>query len=331
MRCAQVHLYVCPIEQGRPSARSAEEVGCLTAHASFFQSFLEYSHVAWLQCAHILLHLGIVGIHLILPRFMSYHGHISLGIGIGEVHLRIWIGMIQQATIIGIGKRERCAGMSVVRTPRLRTHPASSEVVLAIEFPLIAQEIIRTSRMEDLWEFPFEGTQQLAQILRSPHLVAQSEHHERGVVAIGFLDMPPLLQEEGHQSIVRSTKFAPDRQLWLQVDTLDISGLEASLRRAPRVEAVVVDAILLGHLEVVSPSLHIHGCMACERKDAGIVLSTEERVLPVDGKLLSLGTEGAQAEVHRLLAEHLFSAFQCHDERMPCGVELTPERSTLHR
>ena len=117
------------------------------------------------------------------------------------------------------------------------------------------------------------------------------------MVAVGPVQVAPLFQQIIDQFSLPRLDASPDGQLWLQVDTLQISCLEAGLRWAPGVKAIVIDAILLCHSEVMPPALHIHGCVAGQREDASVVFPSEKGDVSVDGEVFACCSEIPQTEV----------------------------------
>ena len=68
-------------------------------------------------------------------------------------------------------------------------------------------------------------------------------------------DVLTFTQKKCHQAVVTAIEVTPERQLRLQINALNVCRREARIGRTPRMEAHVVDAIALAHLEVMAPFL----------------------------------------------------------------------------
>ena len=88
-------------------------------------------------------------------------------------------------------------------------------------------------------------------------------------------------------------------------------------------EAIVVDAILLSHLEVMPPTIHIHGRIASQWKDASVVFSSQEGGVSIDGKPLTFRLKVSQSEI-RLLHVLSLLRLQRESQAIKSWVELAP-------
>ena len=68
-------------------------------------------------------------------------------------------------------------------------------------------------------------------------------------MSIGFQDIQALFPKEGQQLL--PFQRTPDRQFRLEVDTQFVRRGESGLRRAPGMEADMVEAVVLATLEVL--------------------------------------------------------------------------------
>ena len=87
----------------------------------------------------------------------------------------------------------------------------------------------------------------------------------------------------------------------------------------------MVDAIAFANLEVASPFPHGHGYMTRQGEHAGIVLSSEEGGVTVNGKLGSLNREGSYAEGFL----HLILSVECDVDAIEVGMALAPQLQTI--
>ena len=145
------------------------------------------------------------------------------------------------------------------------------------------------------------------------------------MVAIFPLDADAFFSEESNQGCVFLVQTSPEREFGLQVYAFDIRCFETGLRRTPRMEAIMINAILFSHLEVVPPRLYIHRRMRREGKDASIVLSPEEDSFVVNDKLRSPCAEVPQAKICRPDVAHL-PRLQGDRNAIQGRVEFAPRR-----
>ena len=102
----------------------------------------------------------------------------------------------------------------------------------------------------------------------------------------------------GHQAVADLlVEDAPERQLGLNVHAQTVGGNEGGLGRYPGMAAKVVDAPGLQSAEVGQPAVHVHRRVPGERKNAGVVLATQESDPAVDRELSARAQELAQARV----------------------------------
>ena len=125
----------------------------------------------------------------------------------------------------------------------------------------------------------------------------------------------------------RLAEGRPVRQLGLKVDPELVGRLEGGARRAPRVEAVMVDSPLPRDSEHAPPPVRRHGRVAGEREDAGVVLAAQERRAAVDPELRPARGELAHAEADgRLVGDgaRREAPLEGHLQRVERGRELVP-------
>ena len=107
----------------------------------------------------------------------------------------------------------------------------------------------------------------------SPQFVAEGEHHERRVMAIGADDTLALVVEICHQPFIVGHEVTPERQFRLEVDAQHIGSEERSFGWTPRVETHVVDAVVFAFAQVGTPCGIVHGHMGGEWEYTGIMLA----------------------------------------------------------
>ena len=171
--------------------------------------------------------------------------------------------------------------------------------------------VVRTQRAYDL----------RALLPPTPALVAKREHRERRMVAVGVDD--PLRFGEAVGAQFRIPREVPSKhaELRLHDESCLVGGLERRLRRTPRVEAYVVESVLLQSREVLPPRLHLHRRGTGERPHARIMPPTQKHRTPVQRELRTLRAEVAKAELHRGRRLARFDR-----ERMQHWIELAPLR-----
>src|SRR5512138_711642 len=106
---------------------------------------------------------------------------------------------------------------------------------------------------------------------------------------------PEIVVVRGH------AEGGPVRQLGLEVDAQTVGGLERGLRRAPGVEAVMIESPRLADLEDALPAGDVHRRVAREGEDAAVVSPAQEGRTAIDRELRPLGLELTQAEAHTRL------------------------------
>ena len=305
---AEVHLDVGTIEERRPSARGTEEVVGLTHHARLAQTLTEHFEIAWGEHSGVFAHFLIVRVHLELPRFVADDRE-RTGIDcLIKVHASVGIAVVDVATIVGVGKGEGATSVGVELLVALPTRSAGSEIVHTV-FPSLIAQIEVGAKGEKL--VGTDSTEHIDKVLHllniTPKLVAQCHHHERWMVAVGLQNFLALVEQIAHEAFILRIEIAPERQFGLQVDTQFVGSLETSLGWTPRMEAIVVDAIVLGHSEIVLPRSYVHRNMTCEWEHAGIMLTTKESLMSIHIELLSTSVEIYKAN---LLRFHIGGASQ---------------------
>src|SRR5215213_6276372 len=97
------------------------------------------------------------------------------------------------------------------------------------------------------------------------------------------------------------TDLVPHSGLGLQIESDLIGGFERCLRRAPRMEAHVVQTPLLTQIEQVLPRFDVSGWITGEWKIATEDCAAKINGIAVEDKLISLSMKIAQADSHVLV------------------------------
>ena len=216
---AKVHFDVGTVEQCRPCARCTEEVVCLIQHTSLIQTFAEHLEIARTKHTRVFFHFLVVRIHLELAGFVTNNWKRTGIHCFIEVHASVGISVIDISSIIGVGKGEGTTRVGVEFLVAFTTRSACSEIVHAFLPSLIAEVEIGTESEE------FFGTN-LAELIHkllhlryvAPQFIAQSHHHKRRMMPIGFQYFLSLVEQETHQAQVLGIEVTPERQFGLQVN-----------------------------------------------------------------------------------------------------------------
>ena len=101
--------------------------------------------------------------------------------------------------------------MGVVFTPSLTTYTTSGKVIHTLFYALIAKVIIGAKGIELIRGNLTEICDEIGHLLdTSPKFIAQGEHTERRMMAIGAQDILTLFMEELHQNRVFRIEVAPE-------------------------------------------------------------------------------------------------------------------------
>ena len=102
--------------------------------------------------------------------------------------------------------------MGVVRAPCLAAHPTGGEVVHAGLYTLIAKVVIGAEGEVYLWTDTTELFYETSHLIdAAPQLIAQGEHDERGMTAIGLQDAHAFLEQVVHERTVIGIEVTPER------------------------------------------------------------------------------------------------------------------------
>ena len=302
VRGAEIHLDVLLVEAQAPlSAGLVESLG-LVGHARLFQPVAENLHVVGVECTGVFRYLVIVRVGLELGRLVRDDGYVDQRASLLEVHPCVGVEVVDHTPICRIGKGERAARVGAVTSPTFAAYATGDEEVHAGFHALIAQVVVGTECVNLVGRHRAEVLNQFGHLGdASAQFIAKGKHTERGVVGIFAHDSLAFGQQELHQHGVLGVHIAPERQFGLQVDAAFVSRHKGSFGRTPRMEAHVVEAILLAHGEVVAPRIHVHRHMPRQWPHASIVLSAQVDGVPACKELLSFNMEILEGRVNGYL------------------------------
>ena len=95
----------------------------------------------------------------------------------------------------------------------------------------------------------------------------------------------------------------------LQIDPHLVGCIERGFRRCAGMKPVVVDAVGFCDFQNAHPLIDVHGWIAKDRPNQGIMLATQEGFPSVDAELGSIGFELTQAKPNCLCAG-MFTCFE---------------------
>ena len=285
----------------------------------FHKPLPEDLEVERFEHARVLRDFRIVGVGLILSGLMSDQGNGRMRNGGRE------ITHCSASRQLHVPQRQVAVGIGTTHVP-LRTAGApkrAPEIVagVPVRFTVVG---VRTLGVQGARVVGPQGPGDFhARIPPARGFVAEGEHHERRMVSIGVQDPFRLVEGEAGDLRIRPVP-AEERQFGLKVEAEFVRRLKRGIRRTPRMEAHVVEAVVLHRPEVRAPRLDIHRCGPRERPHAGIVPSPEERRPPVDRELRSPRAEFAQPDLHpaREIPDPNLNFVQD-------GTELAPQRGIL--
>ena len=117
-------------------------------------------------------------------------------------------------------------------------------------------------------------------------LVAQRQHHKRGVIGIGRKDLPklPLIILPRRLALQR-VHGIPVGKLRLHQHPQSVRRFKGGLRRAPGVKANKIHAVRLVGFHDLHPCPNVHRRMAGLRKHGAVGLAPQEQPSPVQRQL----------------------------------------------
>ena len=262
------------------------EIISLRKHSGSSQPAAEHFKVIRMKHSGVFLHLTIVRIGLKLACFVRDDWDSCLIASLIKVHRRIRMEMIDHSSIVGIGKRERTTGMSIVFAPSLASDAASGEVIHSFFYSLITEIVIASEGIVFIWRNLAEIIYKLLHLVDvAPEFITQRHHSERWMMTIFPQNIHSLLMQERNQSFILLIKRTPERKLRLEIDSQTVRCHESRFRRAPGMKAHMIDSILLAGSEILHPAFHAHFHMSRQRPYSCIVLATEEYPMTIGVKV----------------------------------------------
>ncbi len=279
-RSAEAHLDIGLVQGGGPGSGGSVEVLGLLVKVGFHEPATEFHQVVRDERrVLIFVDFRIVRIGLELPGLVADDRDGNALERLGEGPHRSGMEMVQDTAVLRIAEGERAAYMRVISAIWLPASTTGGHEVHAFDRSLIAQEGVGTVRIEDMRGLGPEGIDQFPHHrLLSPQLVPQREQRKGRMVPIGFQDIQALFPEESQQLL--PFQRSPERELRLEVDAQFVRRGESGLRRAPGMEADMVETVIFATLEVFDPGRFVHGRMPCPGEDAGVVFPPEEDLMP---------------------------------------------------
>ena len=237
----------------------------------------------------VFLHLTIVRIGLKLACFVRDDWDSCLIASLIKVHRRIRMEMIDHSSIVGIGKRERTTGMSIVFAPSLASDAASGKVIHSFFYSLITEIVIASESIVFIWRNLAEIIHKLLHLVDvAPEFITQRHHSERWMMTVFSEDILAFLMQERHQPFILLIERTPERKFRLEIDSQTIRCHESRLRWAPGMKAHMVDSIFLAGSEIFHPAFHAHLYMSRQRPYSRIVLATKEYPMTIGIKVSAL-------------------------------------------
>ena len=237
----------------------------------------------------VFLHFPIIRIGLKLSCFMRDDWDSCLIASLIKVHRRIRMKMIDHSSIVGIGKRERTTGMSIVFAPSLASDATSGEVIHSFFYSLITEIIIASEGIVFIWRNLAEIIHKLLHLIDvAPEFITERHHSERRMMTVFSEDILAFLMQERHQPFILLVERTPERKFRLEIDSQTVRCHESRLRWAPGMKAHMVDSILLAGSEILHPAFHAHFHMSRQRPYSRIVLATEEYPMTIGVEVSTL-------------------------------------------
>ena len=240
----------------------------------------------------VFLHLPIIRIGLKLACFVRDDWDSGLIASLIKIHRRIRMEMIDHSAIVGVGKRERTTGMSIVFAPSLASDAASGEVIHSFFYSLITEIVIASEGIVFIWRNLAEIIHKLLHLVNvAPKFITQCHHSERWMMTILPQNIHSLLMQKGHEFLILLVKRTPERKFRLEIDSQTVRCHESRLRWAPGMKAHMIDSILLTGSEILHPAFHAHFHMSRQRPYSRIVLATEEYPMTIGVEVGALNME----------------------------------------
>ena len=212
--------------------------------------------------------------------------------------------MVYHSTIGSIGKGERASGVGVIETPSLATNATSSKIIHSWLYTLVAQVVVATKGIDLVGSQFAEIGYELCHLINTPpKLITKSKHTKRGMMTIPTKNIFALLVQECHEQRILIVEATPEREFRLQDDTQFVGSCKGGIRGTPRVETHVIDAIVGTPTQIILPRVHIHSHMPSHRPYTGIVLASQEKLMPIGIEVLSFDMKIAEVGVNRFYCD----------------------------
>ena len=265
------------------------EIICLRKHSGSSQPAAEHFEVIRMKHSGVFLHLPIIRIGLKLACFVRDDRDSCLIASLIKINRRIRMEMIDHSSIVGISKRERTTGMSIVFAPSLASDAASGEVIHSFFYSLITEIVIASEGIVFIRRNLAEIIHKLLHLVNiSPEFITQRHHSERWMMTILPQNIHSLLMQKGYEFLILLVKRTPERKFRLEIDSQTVRCHESRLRWAPGMKAHMIDSILLAGSEILHPAFHAHFHMSRQRPYSRIVLATEEYPMTIGVKVGAL-------------------------------------------
>ncbi|OQB34952.1 MAG: hypothetical protein BWY09_02495 [Candidatus Hydrogenedentes bacterium ADurb.Bin179] len=239
------------------------------------------------QGPRILVYFLQVGEHAPLADFMAYDGNVPL------LHI---------VAIVGSGRE----GFR----PEAHRFPA----IVRVDPGMIGYMILTFSDhgppgrrgIEAARIFLFPAGNEFAQerlALFAAGLVAVGQEPEGGMVSVGIENTVALVDNVGIQRVA-VTGMCPERPLHMKQEAHPVTRDKSGFRRAPRMEAQMIQTVIFRRTEYLHPGFHIRGRIPGARKNGTFQRAAQKDTFAVQDELGAVHPQFAHTENH-LPAVHI--------------------------
>ena len=254
VRRAQRRLDILLIHQpGEPPGGRLERLR-LIAHSALGQLLAKRLQVARLEHAGVFRDLLVARVHRPLPQLVRHQRHRRPLDRCREIVIRAARGRAEPRAVDAKPSGGARVGHVVVRR-RPRHAP-----------DVVSREGVQTARVGPLQL----GYQLVHEREVSGQLVAQAQHGERRVVAVGFQDAKGLRAHELAERLVLAHLVGPHRQLDVQQEAGAVRRREGRFRRTPGMETEMVQPVGARNPEQPLPAPDRHRRVAGQREDVAL-------------------------------------------------------------